>query len=86
MWEENVWFKRIGPDYVAKAFEYAHEADPEARLILNEFDAERDNGRSAATQRLVGELRGRGVPIHGVGLQCTSAQAARRRRTTASAR
>jgi len=35
---ETKWSKIIGPDYIQKAFEYAHEADPDAELYYNDYN------------------------------------------------
>lgn len=65
----NVWLDSIGPDYLALAFRYAHEADPAARLYLNDFGAEGPNAKSDAILATAVALRDAGVPIHGVGFQ-----------------
>lgn len=62
------WQKAAGLDFVAKAFEWAHEADPDALLIYNDYDVEKP-GRREKLLRLLGELKARKVPIHAVGLQ-----------------
>ena len=65
---ETPWFQIIGEDYVAKAFEYAHEADPEAELHYNDFNLESEPKRAAALA-LIQKLQAQGVPIHAIGLQ-----------------
>lgn len=65
---KNVWFRTLGPAYVAYAFRVARRADPSARLFINEIDAETGR-KSLAYLRLVVELKRRGVPIDGVGFQ-----------------
>lgn len=62
------WLEIIGEDYIAKAFEYAHEADPDAELYYNDFSLELPAKRDGCV-RLVKDLRSKGVPIHGVGIQ-----------------
>ena len=37
---ESVWATVIGEDYIDSAFVYAHRADPDARLVLNDYGAE----------------------------------------------
>jgi endo-1,4-beta-xylanase len=66
---DTAWQRWIGDDYIQIAFEIAHEADPDARLFLNEYDAEVINAKSNAVYELVRNLRLSGVPIHGVGMQ-----------------
>lgn len=62
------WEKACGEDFIAAAFEAAHQADPKALLIYNEY-----NNESAAKRqkliRLVRTLRTKNVPLHAVGLQ-----------------
>ncbi|MGB9148301.1 MAG: endo-1,4-beta-xylanase [Acidobacteriaceae bacterium] len=65
---QSLWYKIIGPDYIAKAFEYAHEADPKAQLTYNDYNLENEPKREGAI-RLVKQLQAEGVPIDCVGLQ-----------------
>lgn len=65
---QSQWFKIIGPDYIAKAFEYAHEADPAAELNYNDYSLENEPKRNGAI-KLVQQLKADGVPISAIGLQ-----------------
>lgn len=62
------WLKIIGEDYIAKAFQWAHEADPGALLFYNDYN-EISPIKREKMYRLVKELKAAGVPIHGIGLQ-----------------
>jgi endo-1,4-beta-xylanase len=62
------WRTGIGDDYVAKAFEFAHEADPDAELYYNEFNLEKPAKR-AGVIRLVKDLQARKLRIDGIGNQ-----------------
>jgi endo-1,4-beta-xylanase len=62
------WRQGIGDDYVAKAFEFAHAADPDAELYYNDFDLEKPAKR-AGVIRLVTDLRMRGLRIDAIGNQ-----------------
>jgi endo-1,4-beta-xylanase len=62
------WFEIIGEDYVQKAFEYAHEADPAAQLYYNEYDTEHQAKRDSVI-RLIKNLQARGVRVDGIGTQ-----------------
>ena len=42
------WRKIIGDDYIAKAFEFAHEADPQAELYYNDYALENEAKRAGA--------------------------------------
>jgi endo-1,4-beta-xylanase len=65
---QSMWEKIIGDDYIAKAFEYAHEADPQAQLNYNDYNIENDPKRSGAIA-LVTKLKASGIPIATVGIQ-----------------
>jgi endo-1,4-beta-xylanase len=64
----SVWEKIIGDDYIAKAFEYAHAADPAAQLTYNDYNLENPAKRDGAVA-LVKKLQAAGVPINCVGIQ-----------------
>jgi len=66
---DNVWLRTLGPDYIADAFRWAREADPDAVLFINDFDIEGINAKSDRLYHLVRTLRAQGVPIDGVGFQ-----------------
>jgi GH35 family endo-1,4-beta-xylanase len=59
----------MGLDYIARSFQLAREADPEALLFYNDYGAEGLGGKSEEVFELVRSLKERGVPIDGVGLQ-----------------
>lgn len=64
----SLWYQICGEDFIAKAFEYAHEADPKALLFYNDYNSERPEKRDRI-YKLVKKLVDAKVPIHGVGLQ-----------------
>jgi endo-1,4-beta-xylanase len=66
---ETFWLRGIGPDYIALAFQWAHEADPDAKLFYNDQAAEGMSAKSVGVYALVKGLRDRGIPIDGVGMQ-----------------
>jgi len=66
---ETIWYRVIGPDYIAMAFRWAHEADPDAQLFYNDYACEEICSKSDAIYDLVKGLLDQDVPIHGVGLQ-----------------
>jgi endo-1,4-beta-xylanase len=65
---QTPWMKIIGEDYIAKAFEYAHQADPKAELNYNDYSLENEPKRNGAVA-LIKKLKAQGVPVNGVGLQ-----------------
>jgi endo-1,4-beta-xylanase len=64
----SLWYQVCGEDFIAKAFEYAHEADPDAILFYNDYNTERPEKRERV-YRLLKKLVDAKVPINGVGLQ-----------------
>jgi len=62
------WLEAIGEDYVAKAFELAHEADPAAELYYNDYNLWKPAKRDAAV-RLVERLKAKGLRVDGIGEQ-----------------
>jgi endo-1,4-beta-xylanase len=65
---DTEWYRICGDEFLAKAFEYAHEADPQALLFYNDYNTERPEKRERV-YRLLKQLVDAKVPIHGVGLQ-----------------
>ncbi|MCQ2259418.1 MAG: endo-1,4-beta-xylanase [Bacteroidaceae bacterium] len=68
---QSVWKVGIGDDFVDSAFVWAHEADPKAVLVLNDYGVEfQGQAKAEAFYNLVKRLKERNIPIHGVGIQC----------------
>ena len=68
IYRQSAWYKICGEDFIAKAFEYAHAADPKAILFYNDYNTENPKKREKIYQ-MVRKLKEAGIPIHGVGLQ-----------------
>ena len=64
----SLWRQIIGPDFIAKAFQYAHEADPKAILRLNDYGLENPAKRQKFIT-LVKQLQAEKVPITAIGTQ-----------------
>ncbi|WP_114940759.1 endo-1,4-beta-xylanase [Mucilaginibacter endophyticus] len=64
----SLWYKICGEDFIFKAFEYAHEADPNAILFYNDYNTERP-GKRERVYRLLKKLIDARVPVNAVGLQ-----------------
>ena len=62
------WLEAIGEDYIAKAFEFAHAADPDAELYYNDYNLWKPAKRDAAV-RLVQGLKAKGLRVDGIGEQ-----------------
>jgi len=57
-------------DYIELAFQWAHEADPNVKLYINEGGIEFKGQKWDALYTLVKKLVSDGVPINGIGFQC----------------
>lgn len=68
LYRKSKFYEIIGPDYIEKAFEYAHAADPKALLFYNDYNTE-NAAKRENIYKIVKGLKDKGVPIHGVGLQ-----------------
>jgi len=64
----SLWFEIIGPDFIAKAFQYAHEADPDAILRYNDYSLENPAKRKKLIT-LIKSLQAQGVPVMAIGSQ-----------------
>jgi len=64
----SIWYQVCGEEFVAKAFEYAHAADPKALLFYNDYN-EINASKREKIYKLVKGLKDAGIPIHGIGLQ-----------------
>lgn len=62
------WLKIIGEDYLVKAFQFAHEADPNAELYYNDYSLEREPKLQGAI-KLIKNLKLKKINITAVGLQ-----------------
>jgi endo-1,4-beta-xylanase len=64
----SLWYKICGEDFIFKAFEYAHAADPEAVLFYNDYNTERPEKRERV-YKLLKKLVDAKIPVNAVGLQ-----------------
>ena len=64
----SLWLEIIGPDFIAKAFEFAHEADPKAILRYNDYGLENPAKRRKLIT-LIRSLQEQKVPVHAIGSQ-----------------
>jgi endo-1,4-beta-xylanase len=65
---DSKWRTIIGDDYIEKAFEFAHEADPDAELYYNDYNLYKAEKRAGAI-KIVNNLKAKGIPIRAVGEQ-----------------
>ncbi|WP_150245090.1 endo-1,4-beta-xylanase [Nocardiopsis quinghaiensis] len=66
---DSVFYQTLGQDFIAEAFRMADQADPSARLFINDYNIDGINAKSDAYYELVRDLLAQGVPIDGIGFQ-----------------
>lgn len=67
--ENSKWFEIAGDEYIEKAFIWAHEADPDAELVINDYNLESNPAKREAMYSLVKSLKEKKIPIDGIGIQ-----------------
>ena len=67
-YRQSAWYRICGEEFIGKAFEYAHAADPKAILFYNDYNTENPKKREKI-YAMVKKLKESGIPIHGIGLQ-----------------
>src|SRR5580693_1998421 len=65
----SYWLTQLGSNYVDMAFQWAHAADPNAKLIYNDYNGEGLGPKSDGIYNFVKGMLSRNIPIDGVGLQ-----------------
>jgi endo-1,4-beta-xylanase len=63
------WYAVLGPSYIADAFTYAHAADPDAVLFINDYNLEYSPSKLSGLITLVNQLKAASVPVHGIATQ-----------------
>ncbi|KAI0091087.1 glycoside hydrolase superfamily [Irpex rosettiformis] len=69
-WRSDVFYNTLGTSFVEIALNAARQADPTAKIYINDYNIESPGAKSTAMQNLVKSLKSSNVPIDGVGLQC----------------
>ncbi len=67
-YRQTPWLRICGEEYIARIFQWAHEADPDALLVYNDYNTENPGKRDRIYAMLKG-LLDQGVPVQAVGLQ-----------------
>ncbi|WP_240054952.1 endo-1,4-beta-xylanase, partial [Bacteroides cellulosilyticus] len=67
-YRKSKFYEILGEEYIPLAFQYAHEADPEAELYYNDYGMH-EPGRRDAVVRMVNSLKEKGLRIDAIGMQ-----------------
>jgi len=67
-WRNSKFYQILGEDFMRLAFEFAHEADPDAELYYNDFSMA-NPGKREGVVKMVKNLQTQGVKIDGIGMQ-----------------
>ncbi len=67
-WRQSPFYRIIGDDFIHLAFKFAHEADPAAEFMYNDYNLYIPSKRDAVI-KLVMSLKEAGLQIDGVGMQ-----------------
>jgi endo-1,4-beta-xylanase len=67
-WRESPFYKIVGEDFIKLAFQFAHEADPDAELYYNDYSMANEGKRNGVVN-MVKSLQSQGVKIDGIGMQ-----------------
>ena len=65
---QSPMYKIAGEEFIYKAFEFAHEADPNALLFYNDYN-DSEPAKSQRIYNLVKRMKDAGVPVDGIGMQ-----------------
>ena len=66
---DSPWQNALGDGYLEMALQWAHEADPDALLFINDYEMDGLNAKADAAYECARDLLSRGAPLHGIGLQ-----------------
>jgi endo-1,4-beta-xylanase len=64
-WRDNIWYRKLGVSYIAKAFSYAHESDPQAKLFYNDYGQQFGYHKMKAIGKMIEMSR----CLNGIGFQ-----------------
>jgi endo-1,4-beta-xylanase len=64
----SLWYQIAGEEFIEKAFEFAHAADPDAKLFINDYNTNIPDKRQALYE-LIERLKDKNIPVDGIGHQ-----------------
>jgi endo-1,4-beta-xylanase len=72
---DTIFSRLLGPSFIDDAFIAARAADPDAKLYYNDYGADGPGTKADSIYAMVADMKQRGIPIDGVGLQLHGAVA-----------
>ncbi|KAJ4487740.1 endo-1,4-B-xylanase A [Lentinula aciculospora] len=69
-WRSDVFYNTLGTSYVDIALQAARAADPGTKIYINDYNIEMTGAKATSMLNLIKNLKSRGIPVDGVGLQC----------------
>ena len=67
-YRQSAMYRLCGDEFIEKAFQYAHEADPKALLFYNDYSTV-DPHKRDRIYNMVKKMKAKGIPIDGIGMQ-----------------
>lgn len=68
-YRSSIFYDTFGEDFIEWSFRWAREADPHAKLYINDYNFEAVSPKTTAVTNLVRKLKAKGVPVDGIGAQ-----------------
>jgi len=68
-YRNSFWYRALGKSFIDKAFVRAHAADPNAKLIYNDYNLEYTGNKSNTAYNMLKDLKSKGIPVDGIGFQ-----------------
>jgi len=65
----SIWVQKLGADYIARCFQYANQADPDALLFYNDYGNEYSAAKRTAIYNMIMSLQSTRFPFHSIGMQ-----------------
>lgn len=67
-WRNSQFYQILGEEYIPLAFQYAHEADPDAELYINDYAMNMPAKRETYVN-LVNDMKSKGLRVDAIGMQ-----------------
>ena len=67
-YRKSPYYNIIGPEYIELAFQFAHEADPNVELYINDYSMAKP-GKREAYCKIIRNLKAKGLRIDAIGMQ-----------------